>query len=159
MNSITLNSSFWVKVGQIFLNLFLGDNSVMVGSEAYIVRSHVYFFVQGSTILFQWSVAAVLQYAFVETFTAKFKILEVIWELQYVLLHRHNISVNLNSSLKRPDSLLLCCFCSSQHVRGKKFATASAMKLSIQSFDRNLYHSALISSLIQSSSSFSAKAR
>ena len=39
------------------------------------------------------------------------------------------------------------------------FAPASAVKLSTRSFDRNLCHSVLISGLIQSSSSFSARAR
>ena len=81
-----------------------------------------------------------------------------LWQ-QYVLLHRHNISVHLNSSLNRPGSLLSLCLCFTQHVLGKKFATASAVKLPIQSFARKLCHSALISGLIQSSSFFSARAR
>ena len=42
---------------------------------------------------------------------------------------------------------------------GRKFARASAVKLSTQSFVRNLCDSALISFLIQSSSSFWARAR
>ena len=85
--------------------------------------------------------------------------LEVTSSQNYVLLHRHNISVHLNSSLKRPGSLLLCCLCFAQPIRGKKFATASAVKLLTQSFDRNLCHPAVISGLIQSSSSFLARAR
>ena len=72
MNSITLGSSFCVKVGQTFLNLFIGRNRVVVCSEFFIVPSDVYFFAQLSPILFQWSVAALFQYAFTETFTAKF---------------------------------------------------------------------------------------
>ena len=86
-------------------------------------------------------------------------LLEVTSKQQYVLLHRHNTSAHLNSSLNRPGSLLSCCLCFTQHVLGKKFATASAVKLLTQSFDRNLCYSALISGLIQSSSSFSARAR
>ena len=73
MNSVTLDYSFWVKVGQTFLNLFIGCNRVIVCSEYTIVRSDVYFFIQDSPILFQWSVTALFQYAFVETFTAKFR--------------------------------------------------------------------------------------
>ena len=61
------------------------------------------------------------------------------WQ-QCLLLHRHNISVHLNSSLSRPGSLLSCCLSLTQYVRGKKIATASAVKLSTQSFDRNLCH-------------------
>ena len=71
MNSITLDYSFWLKMGQTFRNLFIGSNSVIVCSESSIARSDVYLIVQDSTILFQWSVAALFQYAFVETFTAK----------------------------------------------------------------------------------------
>ena len=81
-------------------------------------------------------------------------LVEVTSKQQYVLLHRHNISVHLNSSLKKPGSLLSCCLCFTKHVLGKKFATASAVKLSTQSFDRNLFHCALISGLVQSCSSF-----
>ena len=55
--------------------------------------------------------------------------------------------------------LLSCCLRFTQHVRVKKFATASAVTLSTQSVDRNLCPSALISGLIQSSNSFSARAR
>ena len=73
MNFISLDFPFWVKIGQTFLNLFIGGNRVIVCSESSIVRSDVYLFVQDSPIRFQWSVPALLQYAFVETFTAKFK--------------------------------------------------------------------------------------
>ena len=73
VNSISFGYSFWIKVGETFLNLFIGGNRVIVCSETSIVRSDVYFFVQYSPILFQWSVAALFQYTFVETFTAKFK--------------------------------------------------------------------------------------
>ena len=86
-------------------------------------------------------------------------LLEVTSKQQYVLLHRHNTSVHLNSSLKRPGSLLSCCLCFTQHVQCRKFATAQAVKLSTQSFDRNFCHFALISCLIQFSSSFAASAR
>ena len=68
MNSITLDYSFWVKLGHTFLNLFIGSNGVIFCSETSIVRGDVSFFVQDSPIFFQWSVAALLQYAFVETF-------------------------------------------------------------------------------------------
>ena len=71
--SISLDNLLWVKVGQTFLNLFIGGNSVFVRLESSIVRSDVYFLVQDSPILFQWSVGALFQYTFVETFTAKFK--------------------------------------------------------------------------------------
>ena len=72
MNSISFDYSFWIKVGETFLNLFIGGNGVTVCSESSIVRSDVYFLVQASPILFQWSVAALFQYTFVETLTAKF---------------------------------------------------------------------------------------
>ena len=80
------------------------------------------------------------------------------WQ-QYVLLHKHIISVHLNSSLKKPRSLLSNCFCFTQHVWGNEYAAASAVKLSIQSSDRNLSPSVIISGLMQSSSPFSARAR
>ena len=73
VSSVRIDYSFWVKLGQTFLNLFIGSNSVIVCSESSFVRSDVYLFAQDSPILFQWSVAAWFQYAFVETFTATFK--------------------------------------------------------------------------------------
>ena len=73
MKSISLDYSFWEKQEQTFLNLFIGGNRVIVCSESSIVRSDIYFLVQDPPILFHWSVAALFQYTFVETFTAKFK--------------------------------------------------------------------------------------
>ena len=72
VNSISLDYSLWVKIGQIFLNLFIGSNGMIVCSESSIVRSDVYLFVQDSPILFQWSVPALFQYAFFEPFFGKF---------------------------------------------------------------------------------------
>ena len=73
VNSINFDYPFWIKVWETFFNLFIGGNRVIVWSESSVVRSDVYFLVQDSPILFQWSVAALFQYTFVETFTAKFK--------------------------------------------------------------------------------------
>ena len=73
MNFISLDYSFWVKVGLTFLGLFIGSNRMIVCSESSIVRSDFYRLVRDSPIIFQWSVAALFQYAFGETFTAKFK--------------------------------------------------------------------------------------
>ena len=39
MISNTFDYSFWVNVGQTFLNLFIGSNRVIVCSESSIVRS------------------------------------------------------------------------------------------------------------------------
>ena len=64
MNSITFDYSFWIKVGLTFLNLFVGSNRLVVCLESSIVRSDVYFLAQDSPIIFQWSVAALFQYAF-----------------------------------------------------------------------------------------------
>ena len=73
VNSISFDYSFRINVRQTFLNLLIGGNRVIVFSESSIVRSDVYFLLQDSPILLQWSVAALFQYRFVETFTAKFK--------------------------------------------------------------------------------------
>ena len=72
VNSISFDYFLWIKMRETFLNLFIGGNRVFVCSESSIVRSDIYFLVQNST-LFQWSVAALFQYTFVETFTAKLK--------------------------------------------------------------------------------------
>ena len=72
VNSICFDYSFWIKVGETFLNMFIGGNRLTVCSESSIVRSDVYFLVQDSPILFQWSVAALFQYTLVENFTANF---------------------------------------------------------------------------------------
>ena len=73
VNSISFDYSHWTKAGQAFLNLFIGGNRVIDRSESSIVWSDVYFLVQDFPILFQWSVAALFQYTFVETFTAELK--------------------------------------------------------------------------------------
>ena len=130
VNSITLEFSLWVNVKQTCFNLFIGGNRVIVCSKTSLVRSDVYFFVQDCSILLQCSTAGLFQYTFVEIFTAKFKFIR-----GDVILRRHNIPVHLNSSLKRPSSLLSCCLCFTQHALVKKFATASAVKLPTQSFE------------------------
>ena len=73
VSSIGFDYSVWIKVRENFLNLFISGNRVIVCSESSIVRSDVYFLVQDSLILFQCSAAALFQYTFVETLTAKFK--------------------------------------------------------------------------------------
>ena len=75
MNSITLDYLLRVKVRQIFPKLFIGNNRVVVFPESSIVRSDVYFFVQDSTILFQWSVAALFHSTFAETPTVKYMLI------------------------------------------------------------------------------------
>ena len=73
VKSMSFVYSLWIKLGETFLNLFIGGNRVIVCSESFIVRSDVYFLVQDSPIRFQWSIAALFQYTCVETFTAKFR--------------------------------------------------------------------------------------
>ena len=70
VNSISFDYSLWIKVGETFLNLFIGSNRMTVCSESSIVRSDVYHLVQDVPMLFRWSVAPLFRYAFVETFTA-----------------------------------------------------------------------------------------
>ena len=159
VNSLTLDYSLWVKVGQTFLNLFTGSNRVIVCSESSNVQSDVYFFVQDSTLLFQWSVPFCSSTHLLRPLLLNLGLLELTSWQQYVLLHCHKISVHLNSSLKRPGSFLSRWLCFPQYVREKKFARASSMKLSTQSFDRNLCHFGLISGPVQCSSSFSARTR
>ena len=73
MNSITLDSSLWLKTGQMLLNFLKGGNRVIDCSESSFVRRDIYLLVQDSTILLQWPVRLLIQYTFVETFSAKFK--------------------------------------------------------------------------------------
>ena len=155
VNSITLAFLLLAKVRQTFLKLFIGSSRVLDCSESSFVTFTVSFktlryFSSGPTPLCSSThlLGALL---------LNLGLLEVILLQQYVLLHRHNNSVHLNSSLKRPGSLLSCFLCFTQHVGGKIFTTASALKLSTRSFDQNLCHSALSSGLIQSSSSLSAR--
>ena len=62
----------------------------------------------------------------------------------------------MNYFLKSQGSLLSCLL---QHLRGNNFATASVLKLLVQSFDGRCCHNAFISGRIQSSSYFSAETR
>ena len=64
----------------------------------------------------------------------------------------------MNSSLKRSCFLLSSVLPLSQNIR-KKFQSASAIKVSLQSSDCSRSHSAFISGRTQSSGSFSARAR
>ena len=75
------------------------------------------------------------------------------------MLHKHNISVQRNSSLKRPASRLSCFVCFVQQVLGKKLVVALAEKSSLQSSVLNRLHSALDSSRMQSYNSFSDRAK
>ena len=77
VNSISCDYSLWIKVGQTFLNLFIGGNRVNVRSQSSIVRSDVYFLVQDYPIFFQWSVAVLFQNTFVETLLLNLGLLEV----------------------------------------------------------------------------------
>ena len=159
VNSITLNYWFWEKAGDTFLNLFIGSNRVIVCSESSVVRSDVYRFVQDSPILFSGPPSLCSSIRLLRSLLLFLSFSEVTSQQQCVLVHRQDIPVQLNSSLNGPGSLLSCCLCFTQHVREKKFASASAVKLLTQSFDGNLCHSASISSLIHYSISFSARAR
>ena len=53
VNSISFDFSPGIEVGHTFLNLFKAGNRLIVCSESFIVRSHVYFLVQDSPVLFQ----------------------------------------------------------------------------------------------------------
>ena len=139
--------------------MFIGSNRVVVCSESSIIRSDVYFFRQHSTILFQWFVASVFQYTFVETFTAKFKFNrgDVIAPVCLTTQTEHLHASELFFEGTRLLYYHVVCF--RQHVWGNKYATTSAVKPSIQSVDRNLCPPVLNSSLIQSSSFLTAGAR
>ena len=73
VNSITINFSLWVKVGEAILNLFIECNRVVVCSASSIVYREVRFLFLNSRILSQCYVAALFQYTFVGTSTANFK--------------------------------------------------------------------------------------
>ena len=159
VNSISLDYSFWLKVRQTFLNMFIAGNRVMVCSESSFVGSDVEFFIQDSGILFHWSVATRFQYTFDETFTAKFN---------FFYRWHHSNSMSYYTDITSPyiwtlhwrgGSFLIMLFVFYTTCSGEKIATASAVKLSTQSLCRNLCHSAHNFCSIQSSSYFSARAR
>ena len=129
---------------------------MLVCSESSFVRNDVHPFIQDSTIMFQWSVATLFQYTFVETFTAKFKFIKGDF-IAIVCLITQPLHLRTSGLFFQEAWLsLIMLFVFTQHVRRKKVVTASAVKLSPQSLDRNLCHFAMISNLIQASSSFSA---
>ena len=119
VNSISLDYSFWVKIGQTFLTLFIGSNKMIVCSESSIVRSDVSFFVQDISILSSGPSMLCSSTRLLRSLLLNIGLLESTSYQQYVLQHRHNISVHLNSSLNRPRSLLSCCLCFTQHVLEK----------------------------------------
>ena len=59
---------------------------------------------------------------------------------QYVLLQRHNVSEHLNSSLKRPGSLVSCFLCVLQQVLGQKMTVAFAVKSWVHYSERSRFH-------------------
>ena len=107
-------------------------------------------------MFFQRSIATLLEFTFFQISTIEYILVcgNIIAAVSFAT--KNSISVLLNSSLKNPGSLLSCFLCFSEHFRGKKFATALAVKLSVQCFDKKRSQSAFISGHIQSSSSFSA---
>ena len=111
MNSITLDYSLWVKVGQTFLNLLIGSNRVILCTESSVVRSDVYLFVEDSTIHFQWSVAAQFQYTFGETFTAKFKFIRGDGIATVCLITQTQRSPNIWTLLWRGQALSYLIVC------------------------------------------------
>ena len=74
-------------------------------------------------------------------------------------MHKHNISVQRNSSLKRPGSRLSYFICFVQQVLEKKLVVALAVKSSLHFFVLNKLHSVLDSSRMQSYISFSDRAK
>ena len=70
VNSISFDYLLLVEVEQTYFNLFIGGKRVIDCSDSSFVQSDVYFFVLEPLILFRESVSALLQYTFVETFTA-----------------------------------------------------------------------------------------
>ena len=83
---------------------------------------------------------------------------EALSKQQYVLLHKHNISVHLNFSLKT-QTLSCRVFVLVTARLVEKIPVGSAVKLSLLYFDRNCSHSVLFSKWIQSSASVWARAR
>ena len=156
VNSINLGYSLSIEVGQIFPNLFIGGNRTIVFLEYSFVRSDVYFFVQDSTIRFQWSVAALFQYTFVETFAAK--VMFIGGDVKTAACYTTHTKLLRTTEFFFDEARLslIMLFVFHTTFLGKKVATVSAMKLSTGSFDCNLCHSALISSLTKSFNSFSA---
>ena len=57
------------------------------------------------------------------------------------LLHQHNISEHINSCWMRSGSLLLCFMCLFQHIPGKNFSVALAVKVSVQYLERITFQS------------------
>ena len=69
---------------------------------------------------------------------------------QYDLLHREIISVQRNSSSKRPNSQFLCFVCLAQQVRRKKFVVGLALKSLVQCRFCKDSHTIFIAGRIQS---------
>ena len=109
--------------------------------------------------VFQCSVANLFQYTFVETCIAVLNFIGADVMATVCLTTQTKHVRTSDPSLKRPESLLSCCLCFKQHVRGEKFAIALAIKLSTQAFDLKRSHSVLIAGLIRSSNSSSTRER
>ena len=119
VKSASLDFSFWVKVGQTFRNLFIGSNRMIVCSESSIVE--VTFTFSFRTLRYFSSGPSPLcsSTCLLRPLLLSLSLLDVTSLQQYIFLHRHKITVHLNSSLNRPSSLLSCCLCFTQHVLGK----------------------------------------
>ena len=146
------------KQRELFFKLILGSNSVTVCSKTCLLTYYLPFRPERGH---SFPSPLCCKTHFLRSLRLNLNLIEVTPNQQYVYdtIHKHDISVHLNSSWKSPGSHLSCYLCLAQHVREKKFPSQSAVQLSLQPLNHNSSHSLLISGRKRYSSSFSARAR
>ena len=154
VNSIVFYISFRIEVRRSSFSSFICCNFMILCSETSVCRCNIHSLIKNFAILRRGP----------SPLCPNMRILRhLLLKLNFYRFCRsgskfyckYSISEHLNCSLKRPSSRLSCFLCSSRHIRGK-FPAASRVK---QSFDSSCSHSVFISGHIDSSSSFSARAR
>ena len=156
MTSIVFYYSFRKKVRLSLFSLFMGCNCVILCSDKFLDVIFAFSW-ENFAILFQRTITTLIQYSPIESFAAEFQRVRgsVAAAIGFTTKTQHVWTPEFVFE-KTEDQALFChvFLCSSQHNRGKKIPTASAVKQSVQTFDRSCSHSVFISGRIQSSSSF-----
>ena len=132
MCSIIFYIRFGIKIGYCFPGLFMSRNIILNCSISSVVSSDIDR--RTSTLRF-FGIGPSLQsfrVRLLRRFMQNVHLLLFRSSQENDLLHKRNISVHLNSSSKRPGSLLWCFLCILQHILGKKISVALAVKVSVQ---------------------------
>ena len=159
MYSIFFYYSFWIKVRQSFLCLFLRSNTMLNSSKSSICWSNVDCLLQNFAILWHGSISTIFQSSFIESLATEFELVtfSIVATIGFATQAQHFWTSKL--FFKKSRLSLIMFLVSITASSGENVSVAFAVKLSVQSRERNWYHSARFSVRITSSKFSSDEAK